>query len=98
MRQFPWRDDFAAARNFTLTAAAETGTAWTVSLDPDERLDRSGIDIRSKLAAAKEDVLHVAHADGSYAKERFFRLPARGCNPDPPSRIQAGPNDDAESR
>jgi len=78
VREFPWRDDFAAARNFALTAAAETGAEWTVSLDSDERLDRGGVDVRSQLAAAAADVLHVAHTNGTYAKERFFRLPVRG--------------------
>ena len=79
VRPFPWRDDFAAARNFALTAAAETGADWAVGLDSDERLDRGGIDVRSRLAAAEVDVLYVAHANGTYAKERFFRLPVRGC-------------------
>ena len=78
VREFPWQDDFAAARNFALTAAAETGADWAVSLDSDERLDRGGVDVRSRLAAAEADVLHVAHANGTYAKERFFRLPVRG--------------------
>jgi len=78
VREFPWRDDFAAARNFALTAAAETGANWAVGLDSDERLERGGVDVRSQLAAAEADVLHVAHANGTYAKERFFRLPVRG--------------------
>src|SRR5215213_1444881 len=78
VRPFPWRDDFAAARNFALTAAAETGANWAVGLDSDERLNRGGVDVRSQLAAAEADVLHVAHANDTYAKERFFRLPVRG--------------------
>ena len=78
VREFPWRDDFAAARNFALTAAAETGADWAVGLDSDERLDRGGVNVRSQLAAAKADVLHVAHVNGTYAKERYFRLPVRG--------------------
>lgn len=78
VREFPWRDDFAAARNFALAAAAETGADWAVGLDSDERLEHGGVDVRSQLAAAEADVLHVAHANGTYAKERFFRLPVRG--------------------
>jgi hypothetical protein len=78
VREFPWRDDFAAARNFALFVAAETGAHWAVGLDPDERLDRGGIDVRSRLAFAEADVFHVAHANDTYAKERFFRLPVRG--------------------
>jgi tetratricopeptide (TPR) repeat protein len=77
VREFPWGDDFAAG-NFALTAAAETGANWAVGLDSDERLNRGGVDVRSQLAAAEADVLHVAHANGTYAKERFFRLPVRG--------------------
>jgi tetratricopeptide (TPR) repeat protein/predicted GH43/DUF377 family glycosyl hydrolase len=78
VREFPWQDDFAAARNFALMVAAETGANWAVGLDPDERLDRGGIDVRSRLALVEADVLHVAHANDTYAKERFFRLPVRG--------------------
>src|SRR6187401_2694488 len=33
VRSFPWQDDFAAARNFALQAAAELGAAWAVTLD-----------------------------------------------------------------
>jgi tetratricopeptide (TPR) repeat protein len=78
VRQFPWRDDFAAARNFALEAAAEIGADWAVTIDTDERLDCRGIDVRAALATSDADALHANHAGGSYGKERFFRLPARG--------------------
>jgi hypothetical protein len=78
LRQFPWRDDFAAARNFALEAAAEIGADWAVTLDTDEWLDCRGIDVRAVLAKSDADALHVRHVGGSYGKERFFRLPARG--------------------
>jgi tetratricopeptide (TPR) repeat protein len=78
VREFPWRNDFAAARNFALEAAAEAGAQWAVTLDTDERLivapDAS---LRERLARSKARVLLVAHADGSYAKERIIRLPAK---------------------
>jgi tetratricopeptide (TPR) repeat protein/predicted GH43/DUF377 family glycosyl hydrolase len=78
VREFPWRDDFAAARNFALAAAAETGADWAMVLDSDERIMPDGHDVRARLAATEFDALHVNHVGGVYGKERFFRLPARG--------------------
>ena len=77
-RDFPWRSDFSVARNFVLAAAHEVGAAWAVMLDTDERMHVDGIDITAVLAGAEADVLTVQHEGGYYAKERFFRLPARG--------------------
>jgi tetratricopeptide (TPR) repeat protein len=34
--------------------------------------------VRAALATSDADALHANHAGGSYGKERFFRLPARG--------------------
>jgi tetratricopeptide (TPR) repeat protein len=79
LRQFPWRDDFAAARNFALAAAAELGADWAVTLDTDERLDLGDLDLRAALAQTDATALHVKHAGGTYGKERLFRLPARGA-------------------
>jgi glycosyltransferase involved in cell wall biosynthesis len=77
VREFPWRDDFAAARNFALDAAAEAGGEWAVTVDTDERLlVDPGFDLRAALAATPARVLHVAVEDGGYAKERILRLPA----------------------
>ena len=78
VHQFPWRDDFAAARNFALDAAAEAGASWAVMLDTDERIDLNGGDIRATLGGTDGSTLYVKHVDGTYSKERFFRLPARG--------------------
>ena len=78
MRQFPWRNDFAAARNFALAAAAEIGADWAVTLDTDERIDIGDVDVHAVLAATAADSLHVKHVNATYGKERFFRLPARG--------------------
>jgi glycosyltransferase involved in cell wall biosynthesis len=74
-RTFPWRDDFAAARNFALDAAHELGGDWAVTLDTDERIEPNGANLRSLLGEATEGVLMVMDAARSYAKERFFRLP-----------------------
>jgi tetratricopeptide (TPR) repeat protein len=78
VRQFPWRDDFAAARNFALDAAAELGADWAITLDSDERLEFGEIDLHAALAAATADSFHVKHVNGTYGKERVFRLPVRG--------------------
>lgn len=78
MRHFPWQDDFAAARNFALQAAHELGADWTVTLDTDERIDIGAVDVRGALATTAAASLHVVQGNGTYGKERFFRLPARG--------------------
>jgi tetratricopeptide (TPR) repeat protein len=76
VREFPWRNDFAAARNFALEAATGAGADWAVTLDTDERMVfDEGFDLRAALAATAAKVLHVGYFDGSYAKERIVRLP-----------------------
>ena len=77
VREFAWKNDFAAARNFSLDAAAGTGAQWAVTVDTDERLAFDpGFDLRAALAAETASVLLVEQVDGSYAKERILRLPA----------------------
>jgi len=77
VREFPWKNDFAAARNFSLDAAAEAGARWAFTVDTDERLlFDEGFELRAALAASTASVLLVAQQDGSYAKERILRLPA----------------------
>lgn len=78
VRAFEWVDDFATARNFALDAAAEIGGHWSVTVDTDERIETRGEDIRAALAGVSEDVLMMMDETGLYAKERLFRLPARG--------------------
>jgi tetratricopeptide (TPR) repeat protein len=77
LREFPWKNDFAAARNFALEAAAEAGAEWAVTLDTDERLlfDKD-FDMRRALARTRANVLLVSDDGGYYAKERIIRLPA----------------------
>ncbi|MFN8661663.1 MAG: hypothetical protein U0075_07205 [Thermomicrobiales bacterium] len=79
VRTFPWTEDFGSARNFALAAAQELGADWAMTLDTDERIDLQGLEIHQALRIATADTLHVAHAAGTYGKERFFRLPARGA-------------------
>ncbi|MCA9876410.1 MAG: hypothetical protein KC442_01465 [Thermomicrobiales bacterium] len=79
VREFPWRDDFAAVRNYALAAAHELGADWALTLDTDEWIELRGLDIHSALRETTADTLHVQHADGTYGKERLFRLPARGA-------------------
>src|SRR6188768_2857610 len=75
-RSFAWIQDFAAARNFALDAAAELGADWAITVDTDERIDRRGIDLRAVMASTTAGVLMMPSSDGTYAKERCFRLPA----------------------
>lgn len=78
VREFPWKNDFAAARNFALQAAAEAGGTWAVTVDTDERMIfGSGFDLRKELSRhARSTVLLVSDEAGTYAKERIVRLPA----------------------
>jgi tetratricopeptide (TPR) repeat protein len=78
VREFPWRNDFAAARNFALHAAEVTGARWAVTVDTDERLIFDpGFNLKQELAKSRSRVLLVADAHGSYTKERIIRLPAK---------------------
>jgi len=76
VRAFPWVSDFSAARNFALDAAREVGADWSITVDTDERIELRGEDLRATLGSASVGCLMVAHADGTYAKERLFKLPA----------------------
>ena len=78
VRQFTWRSDFSAARNFALAAAAETGSDWAIMLDTDERVLANDIDIRGFLATTDQDALLAIMGHRAYAKDRFFRLPVHG--------------------
>ncbi len=76
--RFPWRDDFAAARNYAIGKAA---SEWILSLDADERLDPSTGDLKSLVgnAGPKEAFLlplysHTACSDyTSFPVLRLFR-------------------------
>ncbi len=93
VRTFPWSDDFGAGRNFALAAAHDLGADWAMTLDTDERLDVQGLDVHQALREATVDTLHVAHAAGTYVKERFFRLPARGTWRGPTHEAYTGGGD-----
>lgn len=85
---------FDTARNDLLRYAADEGYDWAIMLDTDEQLqfdlllripgevsvdsDAPRFGLRDALHHTTSDVLMVPHADGTYAKERIFRLPARG--------------------
>jgi tetratricopeptide (TPR) repeat protein len=77
VREFPWQNDFGAARNFALDAAREAGAEWAVTVDTDERLIfDGGFDLHRALAATQARVLRVIDEPGYYSKERIVRLPA----------------------
>jgi glycosyltransferase involved in cell wall biosynthesis len=92
-RKWPWRNDFAAARNFALDAARDLirlggrqpdELDWIVSADTDEWLRLPGL--REHLTVGvpdKVDVLMVSHHSLTYRQSRIFRAttPARWCMP-----------------
>lgn len=94
VREYPWKDDFAAARNFALEAACAAGGQWAVTVDTDERLlfDAS-FDLRSALAQTRATVLLVSEENGFYTKERIFRLPAAVRWNGPTHEVLAGQRD-----
>lgn len=78
LRQFAWSNDFAAARNFALDAAAELGATWAVTVDTDERLQFDpGMRLAELLAKTHAQICMVMDDLGNYSKERIVRLPAR---------------------
>lgn len=81
--EFPWCDDFSAARNAALDIAAKSGATWALTIDTDERLLFKEIVTRDELVYQLDSVPNVsawmvAARDGSYTKERFFRIPSHG--------------------
>jgi len=78
VRAFKWQNDFAAARNFALDAAAGLGGTWAVTVDTDERLlFEPGVQLSRLLAATSAQVCMVLDDLGNYSKERIVRLPAK---------------------
>jgi tetratricopeptide (TPR) repeat protein len=78
VRPFSWQNDFAAARNFALDAAAELGATWAVTVDTDERLAfEPGVRLARLLGATRANVCMVLDDAGNYSKERIVRLPAQ---------------------
>jgi tetratricopeptide (TPR) repeat protein len=82
VEEFAWQNDFAAARNFALDAAAACGARWALTLDTDERLAFSGYasgQALQEILDSDERVLSwmVAFRDGSYTKERFIKVLGR---------------------
>ena len=66
-RVFPWINDFAAARNFALAAAAELGANWAITVDTDERIIPKGEDLRAVLRNCTEGVVMLSDSDRTYA-------------------------------
>lgn len=76
VRCFEWIQDFAAARNYALSAAHELGASWSITVDTDERIQLNGEDLRALLPNVSEGVLMMYDEARTYTKERCFRLPA----------------------
>lgn len=80
VEKFPWRQDFAAARNFALEAAMKHGGTWALTIDTDERLSFPAYNSAEALAhtlnaAPQVHAWFVPYETGHYAKERIIRLP-----------------------
>ena len=77
-RRWLWRDDFGAARNAALDAAAETGAQWCMWLDSDEEMHPHGQDIRGALELEAQGTLAVNMHDEpeGYLQPRCIKLPS----------------------
>ncbi len=76
--EFKWCNDFAAARNFALDAAAQLGATWAITVDTDERLlFDAGVSLAHLLDETRAQVCMVYDDTGHYSKERVVRLPAK---------------------
>lgn len=73
VRQWPWRDDFAAARNFALQCAEEAGARWAITVDTDERiLFKPQFTCAELENNADRDVFVTYSLDRTYTKERIL--------------------------
>jgi tetratricopeptide (TPR) repeat protein len=75
VREFPWRNDFAAARNFALAEAEQLGADWALTVDSDELLlPRPDFSLQRALSDDDCKVLYAKNAPGFYEKERAIKL------------------------
>jgi len=75
IESFPWINDFAAARNFTLLSAHNHGGDWAIILDTDERIHQNNDDLRKLMSLTKENCISIMDVGKTYYKARCFRLP-----------------------
>lgn len=77
-----WKNDFAWARNEALSQAIARKATWAITVDTDERIVFDDYKTRDEFVAVIDDtnvgVWGCAARDGTYGKERVFRLPAEG--------------------
>lgn len=81
---WPWRNDFAAARNFALAAARDwiplekRFDSWIITADTDEWLRIPGAHDFLATVPRDQDVVMVPHATRTYKQGRCIRATAQG--------------------
>jgi tetratricopeptide (TPR) repeat protein len=78
---WPWHNDFSAARNAELDAAKDAGADFALMLDTDEVLELGeGEDIRKlcETLPAHHGHISLPDSDRVYIQPRIFRIPAWG--------------------
>lgn len=85
IKHYKWRDNFAAARNFSISKATKE---WVLILDADERLDANDAPVLKQILADIEENLVVVdlislYDKGKSPRSRFssFRIFRRSANP-----------------
>lgn len=73
VREWTWKNDFAAARNYSLKVAEECGATWAVTLDSDERIHWNGVDLHQVLDPEMV-VYSMYQRDGTYEKPRIIQI------------------------
>ena len=75
VKNYPWKNDFAAARNYSLECAKEENADWAIILDTDERIVSNGVNFRDYLESTKFNCIAINDRGRTYQKARFFRIP-----------------------
>lgn len=75
LRSWPWRDDFAAARNEALALACELGADWALTTDADEWWENPEQIRKACLEAKPTDEALYFESGGWYWQPRVIRLP-----------------------
>lgn len=79
IESFPWINDFAAARNYSLYMAHKHGGDWAIILDTDERIHQNEDDLRELMSSTSDQCISLMDVGKTYYKARCFKLPIKAA-------------------